>query len=73
MIIDRDEFAADMRRKIVPLLDALGCKVKKREQKAAARRAAELWPKWAPSYQKEAHAVQLDRWADDGGNTVISQ
>ena len=72
-MINPEEFAAELRRRIVPLLEALGRRVKRRDQAAAIRRVVHECPTWASTYSQEAKCTAIHRWADDGGAVGVRE
>lgn len=69
-MIHPEEFAIELRGRVLPLLESLGCSVSQRVQRAAVRRALQAWPVWAPVCRREATGVALRRWEDDGGSII---
>ena len=69
-MINPEAFAAELRQKIVPLLESRGRKVNRRVRAAATRRVIMEWPSWAPTHRQLTKKFELQRWADDGGRVV---
>ena len=66
-MIHPEEFALELRRIVLPLLESLGRKVTERVMRAAIRRVLQTWPAWAPTCRREAGRVAIQRWEDEGG------
>lgn len=53
-MIHPEEFAIELRARVLPLLESVGCSVTARMQRAAVRRVPEAWPDWAPICRRGA-------------------
>jgi hypothetical protein len=67
-MIHPEEFATELRARVLPLFASLGREVSQRAQRAAIRRSLQAWPAWAPICRREAGHVAIQRWEDDGGS-----
>ena len=67
-MVHPEEFALELRGRVLALLESLGCKVTERVRRAAIRRVLQGWPTWIPTCRREAGRVAIQRWEDEGGS-----
>jgi hypothetical protein len=66
--INPQEFAAELRLEVVPLMKRIGRPATARVRGVANRRVLENWPSFIPTPKRERRGLALQRWEDDGGS-----
>jgi 5-methylcytosine-specific restriction endonuclease McrA len=66
-LINPEEFALEIHRRVVPLLERLGYTVTPAARRRAIGQVVHWWPSWAPILRHGTNQVALQRWEDDGG------
>ena len=69
-MVDPQEFAIELRGRVLPLLKSMGWRVTRRVRREALQRVLREWPAWAPRLRREVGRVAIQRWEDDGGALI---